>query len=781
MADRSQTAAPFETHLLADEPLTDVAEPFQTDPASLVRLNSVTAEEAAEIIQTQSARPSFSEPPDDALLDKQLLSAGATPEMIQNLRRDLAETRPFGSSRVREFLARTDSTPWQKVANSFSTFLHLPRLRSLTPDTARALSKFEETLCLSGVRQLDVQTAEALASGGGGILLYGIKELSPGVAKALSSANALGLRGLTHLSADDAAELVNGQLNILNISGIEVVTPELATVLAAFKGELVLAGVKTLTVDVAECFAKSSARYLDFSGLLQLEVLVAQRLARIKGALALGGVSALTPDMVAALSQHKGYLLLRNIIVRAPEIQVRGDALTSLVVNEAIHLPAYKVLVADSAIRLADTRLPPPAAQAQSQKSQPREPAKTARSVTDIMDSPEDYVNGTYTVSVWIDTLRMDYKKKTFSSGEIICDGYCLCIKDGNRDPDRAEKLGNTFLLPTPHQELSPIIRSKQLARGLQDIFVRGRDYRLNATVTVSKIPVVTTNILNPNAPPEDVAYLLMDITQLEAERLDGSVVVVDGNSDANDFATLRSVFEAPPVIATTQPSPQQQAAKPLEGSARQEGALQTTVSPPAPSSAPSDSEARVSRFEAECDVVSFEILAAYRAVSNSPRDIVASVGEKLEELGGNPERRMSGRGISAGCARAAMMYLGMCSFISLEAAARCVGQELPDGGMVGMMDSMLKETDERLRDKNDAEEYWTQLALVRASITLYADANTFNADFERQLIGGGAQPIVINEMQRMRRDIHRLLVERYSTGIKYALGKHGVPPFSER
>ena len=224
-----------------------------------------------------------------------------------------------------------------------------------------------------------------------------------------------------------------------------------------------------------------------------------------------------------------------------------------------------------------------------------------------------------------------------------------------------------------------------------------------------------------------------------------------------------------------------QSAANPLDASTRQEEALQTTASPPAPSSAPSDSEARVSRFEAECDAVSFEILAAYRAVSNSPRDIVASVGEKLEELGGNPERRMSGRGISAGCARAAMTYLGYCGFLLLEAGARCAGQELPDGGMVGMMDSMLKETDERLRDKNDAEEYWTQLALVRASITLYADANTFNADFERQLIGGGAQPIVINEMQRMRRDIHGLLKAQYSAGVKYALGKYGAPPFTER
>jgi len=509
-----------------------------------------------------------------------------------------------------------------------------------------------------------------------------------------------------------------------------------------------------------------------------MEVPVAQRLAQCKAQLILGGVAPLTPDMVAALSQHEGYLVLRDVNVRAPEIAVRGDALTSLVVNKAIQLPAYKVLVADSAIRLGDNRLPPPASQAQSQMSQPREPAKTGRCVTDIVDSPEDYVNGTYTVSIWINTFWMHRENKTLKDGTKIFDGYCLRIKDGHRDANTAEELGH---IAVSLEDLTPVISSKTLARGLQDIFVRGRDYRLNATVTVSKIPVVTTNFLKPNAPPEDAAYLLMDITRLEAKRPDGSTVVVDGKSGADDFAALRSVFEAPPAIAATQPAPQQQVANPLDGSARQEEALQTTVSPPAPSSAPSDSEARVSRFEAECDAVSFEILAAYSAVSNSPRDIVASVGEKLEELGGNPERRMSGRGISAGCARAAMTYLGYCGFLLLEAGARCAGQELPDGGMVGMMDSMLKETDERLRDKNDAEEYWTQLALVRASITLYADANTFNADFERQLIGGGAQPIVINEMQRMRRDIHGLLKAQYSAGVKYALGKYGAPPFTER
>lgn len=519
------------------------------DPAALLQMAELTAEEAARIVAAHSSRPAFSEPADDAQLDNQLLSAGATAQMIRALRRELTESRPFESGRISQFLARTDSPRWQKVANSFSSYLHLPRVTSLTPDAARALVEFSGTLCLAGVVELDASTAESLSAAKGSVLLYGLKELTPKVAAALSTVSGLGLRGLKSLSVAAAQELVAGRVDLLNLSGLEVVPPELAAVLSAFKGTLILSGVKEMSADTAEAFAGSPARHLEFASLRDIDVAVARQLARVKGSLVLGGISSMTPEMVEALSQHQGHLVLIDMTVRVPEIQVTADAMESLVVNGMIQLPAYKSIVADSIVRLADSRLPPPG-QAQ-QKPAPREPAKSARSVTDIMDSPEDYMGGTYKVSMWIDTFWLKREKKILKDGTEILDGYCLQIKDGTRDARTSESLGSIAITL---DELVPVIRSKELARGLQDVFPNGSQYRLNATVTISRHSVWATNILNPNAPPQEAQYLLMDITRLEAVRSDGTTIAVDGKSEAKDFVALRAAFEAPQVAAAPTP-----------------------------------------------------------------------------------------------------------------------------------------------------------------------------------------------------------------------------------
>lgn len=521
------------------------------DPAALLQLTEVTADEAARIVAAQSARPRFSEPADDAELDEQLLAAGATPQMIRTLRRDLAESRPFESSRIAQFLARTDSPRWQKVANSFADYLHLPRVTTLTPDTARALAEFPDTLCLCGITKLEPAVAESLASGSGSLLLYGVTDLTPEVAAGLSSASALGLRGLKSLSADAAKELVAGRMDMLNLSGIEVVTPELAAVLSTFKGTLLLDGVTEMSGEVATAFADSPARLLGFSALREVTVPVAEQLARFQGDLVLGGISTMTPEMVEALAQHEGHIVLRDMTVRVPEMHVTPDALEALVVDGSLHLPAYKVIVADSLVRLADSRLPPTGQAQRKHRSGP--PAKTAGSVTEIMDSPEDYVDGTYTVSVWIDTFWLKREKKILKDGTEILDGYCLQIKDGTRDAGRSESLGDIAL---SLDELVPVIRSKDLARGLQDVFPNGTQYRLDATVTISRHPVVTTNMLDPKAPPREAEYLLMDITRLEARRPDGSVVAVDATSGAQDFAALRSAFDAPREVAAAPARP---------------------------------------------------------------------------------------------------------------------------------------------------------------------------------------------------------------------------------
>ena len=191
-----------------------------------------------------------------------------------------------------------------------------------------------------------------------------------------------------------------------------------------------------------------------------------------------------------------------------------------------------------------------------------------------------------------------------------------------------------------------------------------------------------------------------------------------------------------------------------------------------------SKSVTTMARFEAECDKICSEMLAAYRAASNSPRDIVTSCGEKLEEMGANPDKRMDGKGISAGCAKATITYFGMYSLLLMEAGARCVGQEVPDGGIVAMFDSMLADADKSLGESGDAAKYWTHVALIRSLLQLNSESNAFHADFKRQLMEGGAQPVVFVELQRMRRDIRDLLGQRYEASVEAGIKRYGPPSF---
>jgi hypothetical protein len=372
------------------------------DAAELLRKESLTVAEAQKLVELQASRPAFIESPDEAELDDALVAAGATPEMIRELRDDLVTKRPFGCLRIAQFLARTDSARWQAVANSFSNYLHLPGIKSITPDVATALSKFRGILCLSGLGQVDAQTATALASGEcSGLLLYGLRELEPGVAKSLSSANALGLRGLTSLSVESASALVAGKTAVLNLSGLGAVEPELAEALAGCNGNLDLSGVQSLTVDAAKFLAGSSASLLDLSGLREVDVPLAKELGRYRGVLMLGGVSQLTPDLVAALSQPNLQLVLCNANVRVPEIHLTPGGLKSLVADGALHVPAYNVIVAGSTVAVADIRSPAAGQQsvrAPAGQKTPNEAAKSMATrgqvlegeIEDVSDDPSE-------------------------------------------------------------------------------------------------------------------------------------------------------------------------------------------------------------------------------------------------------------------------------------------------------------------------------------------------------------------------------------------------------
>jgi hypothetical protein len=543
----------------------------------------------------------------------------------------------------------------------------------------------------------------------------------------------------------EQAEALAARDGLLHLNGVATLTDKTAAALVLHKGPLFLNGLTALSDEQARILSRHVGA-LSLDGLETLSEVAIEALAQHKGQLSLGGLTTLSPASAGILAKHEGWMALDGVTALSIEAaealaQHRGDlylgglktlatkAESLLRANPGIHLPQ------EAATNAAAEDVPP---------TKPLS-AEQAR----LLVRRDEHVR------VIASTLSEEAAKVL------------------------AEHDGDIYLV------------LEQLSVGVAARLAKHKgEMRIHVTRIVSE---ATTAAFEGHQGRVFIATPFakhmfnkdeMDATALVTTIItegDSETIIVTTDDSETRLAKLSDTERKTKGDSPTLPAEKQEAASPPTSDAKAAiGAAQ-----PRPVAAPATTQTaavnKLTRFETECDEICSEMLAAYRAVSNSPRDIVVSAGEKLEELGRNPEKQMNGRGISAGCARATMTYLGMCSFISLEAAARCGGQELPDGGMVGMMDSMLSETDERLRGEGNAEEYWTHMALVRASIKLYANSNAFNSDFERQLIEGGAQPVVIHEMQRLRRDVLSLLKARYAAGIKYALGQYGAPPFSER
>lgn len=194
-------------------------------------------------------------------------------------------------------------------------------------------------------------------------------------------------------------------------------------------------------------------------------------------------------------------------------------------------------------------------------------------------------------------------------------------------------------------------------------------------------------------------------------------------------------------------------------------------------SSAPNDAAEKIARFEAECDKTSAQIIAGYLAAGVDPKALVMAAGERLGELGENPGKQNETTGITAGCVRGSESYLGMCSFIAIDAAMRLGGSPIPDGGIVGLIKTML--TDGAGQELG-ADKYWTHVAVLRSWNAFYSDANLFNAAFDRQLVKDGAHPGLIGAMQNVRREIRELIKKDYAAKVEEGVKKYGPPEFDQ-
>jgi len=111
-------------------------------------------------------------------------------------------------------------------ADRAPSVLRLDNLRSLSPETAEALSKHSGVLVLNGLVSLDPPLATSLAKRTGTLVLNGLPSLSTEAAVALAEfSGELVLKGITELPPDAAAALAKHK-GRLHLTGLTAISPE---------------------------------------------------------------------------------------------------------------------------------------------------------------------------------------------------------------------------------------------------------------------------------------------------------------------------------------------------------------------------------------------------------------------------------------------------------------------------------------------------------------------------------------------------------------------------
>ncbi|MGB8854948.1 MAG: M56 family metallopeptidase [Pirellulales bacterium] len=176
-------------------------------------------------------------------------------------------------------------------------------LTTLDADTAEALATFKgQVLRLDGLTTVDADTATALAEFKGSLTLDGIEELSPEVAVALSKKvgehSWISLAGLRTLTPE-AARAVGGCKNILSRSfpRLRTLSPEAA---------------RELIDGIQRNPRRIGGAVLDLSGIETLTPELAAELANNREVtIMLGGLRDLSPEAAVALEKYRGNLWIR--------------------------------------------------------------------------------------------------------------------------------------------------------------------------------------------------------------------------------------------------------------------------------------------------------------------------------------------------------------------------------------------------------------------------------------------------------------------------------------
>jgi len=224
--------------------------------------------------------------------------------------------------------------------------LRLNGLKTLSPKAAEALAAHQGKVLLYSLEKLDsIPLAQKLARQWGELRL-GITELSPPIAAELAK----------HRGTDEDKtrpgvifRRQDGAASVLRIDNITSLSPETAEALAAHEGVLVLNDLTALPPAVAASLAKRVGNSktkrtgtLVLNGLETLSTESATALAAFTGELVVKAIAELPPETAAALAQHKGRLHLTGLTALSPETHAALQTHKNLLLPRPLPLTAGK-------------------------------------------------------------------------------------------------------------------------------------------------------------------------------------------------------------------------------------------------------------------------------------------------------------------------------------------------------------------------------------------------------------------------------------------------------
>lgn len=270
--------------------------------------------------------------------------------------------------------------------------LRLPSLRRLPPEVAESLLRNPRSFMdLGGLEEISTEALKLVLAriqnkGSSSSLVLGVSRLPPGPFAPPAEARRetmrfdLKLPAVAALSADDARNLVATMRPASDFLSITVpsLAPEAANVLADWGGVLQLSGLEALTPDVARALARLPARRgyagsISLDAVTTLELASLAELAKAARPFSVRGLTEITPELAGVLARCPTCTLqfpaVRSITPEVVALLVTGKTalmLTGLTVVEPEvarllaacpawnpYLPAVKALSPESARALA--------------------------------------------------------------------------------------------------------------------------------------------------------------------------------------------------------------------------------------------------------------------------------------------------------------------------------------------------------------------------------------------------------------------------------------------